>query len=78
MLGMKRLQIMIEEDVDAALGRQAATEGVSKAALIRRYVAERLRPLPPLASDPLWQIVGVVDGEPDDSLRVNEIVYGAE
>ena len=74
--GMKRLQIMIEEDVDAALGRQAAAEGVSKAALIRRYVGERLRQLPPLPDDPLWQIVGLAEGEPGDSLRVNEVVYG--
>jgi hypothetical protein len=74
--GMKRLQIMIEEDVDAALGRQAAVEGVSKAALIRRYVGERLRQLPPLPDDPLWQIVGIAEGEVDDSLRVDEIVYG--
>lgn len=74
---MKRLQIMIEEDMDAALGRQAATEGVSKAALIRRFVAERLRQLPPLRDDPLWQIVGAVEGETDDSVRVNEVVYGA-
>jgi hypothetical protein len=35
---VKRLQIMIEEDIDAALGRQATEEAVSKAALIRRYV----------------------------------------
>jgi hypothetical protein len=68
---------MIEEDLDAALGRQAAQEGVSKAALIRRYVGERLRPLPPLEEDPLWEIVGMIKGgSPDDSLRVNEIVYG--
>ena len=74
---VKRLQIMIEEDLDAALGRQAAEEGVSKAALIRRYVRDRLRPLPPLEDDPLWQIVGMVEGgSPDDSLRVNEVVYG--
>ena len=73
---VKRLQIMIEEDLDAALGRQAAQEGVSKAALIRRYVGERLRPLPPLEEDPLWDIVGMVQGGPNDSMRVNEIVYG--
>lgn len=74
---VKRLQIMIEEDLDAALGRQARAEGVSKAALIRRYVGERLRPLPPLEDDPLWDIVGMVNvGSPDDSSRVNEIVYG--
>jgi predicted nucleic acid-binding protein len=34
---VKRLQIMIEEDLDAALARQASEEGVSKAALVRRY-----------------------------------------
>jgi hypothetical protein len=74
--GVKRLQIMIEEELDTELGRQAAKEGVSKAALIRRYVGERLRPLPPLEEDPLWDIVGMVRGGPDDSLRVNEVVYG--
>ena len=37
---------MIEEELDLALARQAAEEGVSKAALIRRYVGERLGPLP--------------------------------
>lgn len=73
---VKRLQIMIEEEFDALLGRQAAEEGVSKAALVRRYVAERLRPLPPLEEDPLWQIVGMIkDGDPDDSERIDEVVY---
>ena len=73
---VKRLQIMIDEDVDAALSRQASEEGVSKAALIRRYVGERLRPLPPLADDPLWGIVGLVKGNRDDSVSVDEVVYG--
>jgi ribbon-helix-helix CopG family protein len=73
---VKRLQIMIDEDVDAALARQASEEGVSKAALIRRYVGERLRPLPPLADDPLWGLVGLVKGCPDDSVSVDEVVYG--
>jgi hypothetical protein len=73
---VKRLQIMIEEELDAALGRQAAQEGVSKAALVRRYVGERLRPLPPLEEDPLWGLVGMIEGGPDDALRVNEVVYG--
>ena len=73
---VKRLQIMIEEELDAALARQAADEGVSKAALIRRYVGERLRPLPPLEKDPLWEIVGMDKGSPDDSMSVNDVVYG--
>jgi hypothetical protein len=72
---VKRLQIMIEEELDAALGRQAAEEGVSKAALIRRYVGERLRPLPPLEEDPLWQLVGLAgDAEPIDD--IDEFLYG--
>lgn len=76
MASVKRLQIMIEEELDAALGRQAAEEGVSKAALIRRYVGERLRPLPPLEDDPLWGLVGMIkDGSPDASASIDEVVY---
>jgi hypothetical protein len=71
---VKRLQIMIEEDLDLELGRQAAAEGVSKAALIRRYVAERLKPLPPLEEDPLWRLVGIADGEPVED--IDEFLYG--
>jgi hypothetical protein len=73
---VKRLQIMIEEELDAALARQAAEEGVSKAALIRRYVGERLRRLPPPEEDPLWEIVGMVKGGPNDSASVDDVVYG--
>jgi hypothetical protein len=69
---------MIEEDLDDALALQALNEGVSKAALIRRYVRERLRPnpLPPIEEDPLWEIVGMVEGEPGDSASVDDVVYG--
>jgi hypothetical protein len=67
---------MIEEDLDAALARQASEEGVSKAALIRRYVGERLRPLPPLDDDPLSGLVGLVGGNRDDSVTVDDVVYG--
>ena len=70
---MKRLQILIDEELDEALQREAAQEGTSKAALIRRYVGERLRPLPPLELDPLWGMVGADDAEPGD---VDEVVYG--
>jgi len=76
MSSVKRLQIMIEEELDAALARQAAEEGVSKAALIRRYVGERLRPLPALEEDPLWQMAGMIQGGPNDSQMIDEVVYG--
>ena len=67
---------MIEEELDSALERQAAAERTSKAALIRRYVRERLRPLPPIEEDPLWDLVGMVEGNPDDSASVDDVVYG--
>ncbi len=73
---VKRLQIMIEEDLDAALELQARREGVSKAALIRRYVRERVTPLPPLEEDPLWEIVGMLEGAPHDSRSIDDVVYG--
>ena len=57
---VKRLQMMIEEELDA----------------IRRFVRERLRPLPPLEEDPLWELVGMDRGSPDDSMSVNDVVYG--
>jgi Ribbon-helix-helix protein, copG family len=71
---MKRLQIMIEEELDEALERQARKEGASKAALIRRYVRDVLQPLPPIRDDPLWEMVGAdPDIEPAD---IDEVVYG--
>jgi len=69
---MKRLQIMIEEDLDAALERKAREEKRSKAALIRQFVRERLKPLPPLEADPLWQMAGVDDYEP---VPIDDVVY---
>jgi hypothetical protein len=74
---VKRLQIMIEEEIDDALARRARAEGTSKAALIRRYVGERIRPLPPVEEDPIWGLVGLVDGEPGDSTSVRTVVYGS-
>jgi hypothetical protein len=70
---MKRLQIMLEEDLDAELGRRAREDGLSKAAVIRRVLREQLQPLPPLSADPLWQVAGKVAFEPGD---VDDVVYG--
>ncbi len=70
---MKRLQIMIDEELDDALRRLAVAEGVSKAALVRRIVGAAVRPLPPLASDSLMQLSGSADFERGD---VDEVVHG--
>lgn len=69
---MKRLQIMIEEDIDAALDRQAAREGVSKAAIIRRVVRASLAPTLPLTADPLSHMIGTDRYEPD---HIDDVVY---
>ena len=73
---VKRLQIMIDEDLDEALERKAREERTSKAALIRRYVRERIEPLPPIREDPIWGLVGMVEGTPNDSASVDDVVYG--
>lgn len=69
---MKRLQISIDDDLDEALDRQSAEEGVSKAALVRRFVRKELHPLPPLEEDALWAFAGAGDFEPAD---VDDVVY---
>jgi hypothetical protein len=72
---MRRLQIMIDEDLDEALGRQARAEQTSKAALIRRFVRERVSQLPPIEDDPLWELVGMAeDAEPVED--IDDYLYG--
>lgn len=69
---MKRLQILIEEEMDAELERVAAEAGTSKAALIRRFVRENLRPLPPISSDPVVRMAGRDSFDPGP---VDDVVY---
>lgn len=73
---MKRLQILIEEDLDEALAREARATGTSKGALLRAYAREKLQPLPPIQDDPIWGIVGMSDAEPVDPADIDDIVYG--
>jgi len=63
---------MIEEDLDAELERLAVVRGSSKAALIRRFIRDRLRLLPPLSADPLGRMVGADDFEP---AAMDAVVY---
>ena len=63
---------MIEPELDSQLETMAAEEQTSKAALIRRFVRERLRPIPPLSADPLGRMVGADDFAPGP---VDDVVY---
>ena len=69
---MKKLQNLIEEDLDAELERLAVVRGSSKAALIRRFIRDRLGLLPPLSADPLGRTVGADDFEP---AAMDAVVY---
>jgi hypothetical protein len=69
--GMKRLQIYIEPEADEALAAEAAREGVSKASIIRRLVAEHTGTS--TGVDPIDELVGGFDEEPGD---VDDVVYG--
>ncbi len=75
---MKRLQISIEPELDAAVGRRADEEGLSKAEVIRRCVREQIRPLPPIEEDPLYKLFKAGGGgsDPNDTRSIDEIVYG--
>ena len=69
---VKRLQIMIDEDLDRILERIALEEHTSKAALIRRFVREKVAPTPPIEKDSIFRMVGAVDVEP---APVDDVVY---
>ena len=79
MSGVKRLQFTIEEELDDLLALEAYRQRTSKAALIRRYVRDRLRqkPLPPLEEDPLWKFAGADrDAEPVED--IDAFLYGPQ
>jgi hypothetical protein len=73
---MKRLQISIEPELDAAVERRAEEEGLSKAEVIRRCVRERVKPLPPIEEDPFFKLCGTASSDPNDTRTIDEVVYG--
>jgi hypothetical protein len=75
MARMKRLQISIEPELDAAVERRAEEEGLSKAEVIRRCVREEIQPLPPIEEDPFFKLIGSVSSDPDDKRTIDEVVY---
>jgi Ribbon-helix-helix protein, copG family len=72
---MKRLQISIEPELDAAVERYADEEGLSKAEVVRRCVRNELRVLRPIEEDPFFKLMGTVEGEPDSSMTIDDVVY---
>lgn len=69
---MKRLQFMIEEELDHGLELTARHERCSKAALIRKFIRQNVKPLPPLEEDPITLMIGVDDVDYGD---IDDVVY---
>jgi hypothetical protein len=65
---MKKTSIYIDPDVDRALGRRAAAEGTTKAALIREALTEAAAPM--MHVKPLG--CGVFEGPGDLSANVDD------
>ena len=68
------MQILMDENLDDALEREARMTKRSKSAVIRDLVREKLRPLPPIQEDPLWDLVGSASFEPVED--IDEYLYG--
>jgi metal-responsive CopG/Arc/MetJ family transcriptional regulator len=68
---MRRLQISIDEELDEALAAEAARRHMSRAALIREIVRERLGR--PGRRDPMAPLIGDIDDEAGD---IDRVVYG--
>lgn len=74
-VSVKRLQILIDEDLDEALEWMARDEGTSKAALIRRFVRDRVTVRRSIQDDPIWGMIGAYTGA---SGPVDDVVYPRE
>jgi hypothetical protein len=74
---MKRLQISIEPELDAAVGKRADEEGLSKAEVIRRCVRAQVQPFGPIEEDPLYKLAGTFEGgDPDGAANHDHYIYG--
>jgi len=73
---MKRLQISIEPELDLALDREADRAGVSKAEFVRRCLREEFKPVPALEDDPLFQLFGTAESDPNDGRSIDDVAYG--
>jgi hypothetical protein len=65
---MRRVQIHLDESLDAAAAREASRRGVSKAALIRASLARELNQVAPASDDPWLAITGWLDDGPVEDL----------
>ena len=73
---MIRTQISVDEQVYERAKDVARRMGISLAELVRRSLAETLSREP--ARKPWMAYVGAIDGEPEDSRTVDDVLYGRD
>jgi hypothetical protein len=72
---LRRVQLMLDDDLDERIAFRAKVEGISRSEVVRRILRAEFPALPPLHEDPIWEIVGAAgpDAEP---ANVDDVVYG--
>ena len=71
MARMRRIQVVIDPELDDRLEREAAVRGVSKSALVRGAVQ---RELAEPFDNGLWKLIGMFDVDPIED--IDEYLYG--
>ncbi len=71
---MRRIQLYLDDDVDDALTVQAAKLGTTRSALVRDAVRASLGSNLHTAGDPVDDLIGWLDVEPDDD--IDAVIYG--
>ena len=73
---MIRTQISLDQELYESAKTLAKQKGISLAELFRRSLAETVQSEP---NDKPWMAyAGIVEGNPEDSSTVDEVVYGRE
>jgi hypothetical protein len=72
---VKRLQILIEEKLDADLKREASRSRRSKGAVVREALRRYIKRFPPLERDPIWRMIGADSFEPVAPKDIDKVVY---
>lgn len=71
---MRRIQVVIDPELDDRLEREAAARGISKSALVRECI-ERGLPGEPLDNG-LRALIGMFEGgHPNDSVDHDKVIY---
>lgn len=73
---MRRIQLYVDDEVDAALSAEAARLRTSRSALVREAVRDLLAARFETLADPVDGLVGSLDIDPDAD--IDAVIYGLQ